>query len=215
MKKNTITNAILAANDGLDSERALGTAHDIMKYHDLCQPVLYHLVLTGATETATYRKVIKALVRRLRDYGCRVEYFGAFEAAEDKGGIHAHCFVLIETSKKFPKKIMNVNDGEYLHDLAVKNNLVNKDGSTARIHVAKPKNAMHGGEFFARPVVEGGKLEDCMKWCTYVFKSRSKDAVPGRETYFNSEFKANKERREATKFRTNKKPEQPSTTINV
>ena len=207
MKKNTITNAILSANGGLDSERALGTAYDIMKYHDLCQPILYHIVLTGSTTTAPYQATIKALVRRLRDYGCRVEYFGAYEVAEDKGGIHAHCFLLIETSKKFPFRIMNVNEGEYLYKLAAKNGI-------NTIHVAKPKNEMHGGEFFARPVVEGGKLEDCLKWCSYVFKSRSKLEVPGRETYFNSEFKANKTKREVTKFRTNKKPVPTPATIN-
>lgn len=207
MTKKTTNNAILAANGGVDSQRALDTALDILKYHDLCQPVLYHLVLTGSTSTLPYQKTIKALVRRLRDYGCRTEYFGAFEVAEDKGGIHAHCFLLIETSKKFPKRIMNVNEGEYLYKLAAKNGI-------DPIHVAKPKNPMHGGEFFARPVTDGGKLENCLGWATYVFKSRSKLEVPCRETYFNSEFQANKTKREATKFRTNKKPAQPSTTIN-
>lgn len=50
---------------------------------------------------------------------------------------------------------------------------------------------MHDGHLFARPVKEGGKLADCLSWASYEFKHRSKAGVPGRETYFNSEFRSN------------------------
>lgn len=188
---NKRSSAILDANNGgLDSARALDTAQTILKHHDLRQPVLYHMVVTGSESIATYQAVIKALVRKLRLYGCRTEYFGAFEVQPLKG-LHAHCFLLIETSKKPPFKIMSITDGEYLHKLALRHGLTN------RIHIAKPKNPMHGDQFFARPVASEGKLANCLVWATYVYKQRSKAKVPSRETYFNSEFKANAVKRAA------------------
>lgn len=189
MTRKKMTNAILDANGGLDSARALNTARNILTNNDLKQPVLFHLVLTGSQSIATYQAVIKSLVRRLRSR-CRTEYFGAYEVEPQEGkGLHAHCFFVIETSKKTPFKILDVNDGEYLHKLAERHKLVNQDGSVRRIHVSKPKNRMHGGHFFARPV--GELLVNCLEWIEYEFKLRSKDGVPSRETYFNSEFKAN------------------------
>ena len=184
--------AILDRNEGLHSQRALDTARAIMKHHDLRQPVMYHVVLSGG-EVINYQATIKALVRRLRNYGCRTEFFGAYEVAEDKGGIHAHCFFIIETSKKPPFKIMSIADGDYLTKLAKRNKLQNP------IHIAHPKNAMHGGEFFARPVVAGGKLANCLAWVTYIYKNRSKGAVARRETYFNSEFYSNTAKSTAAK----------------
>jgi hypothetical protein len=184
-KKNS--NAVLAANGGLHSSRALATAQNILTNHDLRQPVLFHMVLTGSDDITTYQAAIKALVRRLRTYGCRTEYFGAFEFQPLKG-LHAHCFVVIETSKKTPFKSLDIKDGGYLHKLADRNGI-------NRIHIAKPKNAMHGDQLFARPV--GDKLEDCLTWCAYVYKVRSKHLVQSRETYFNSEFKANGVKRAA------------------
>lgn len=184
-KKNS--NAVLAANGGLHSSRAFATAQNILKHHDLRQPVLFHMVLTGSDDITTYQATIKALVRRLRTYGCRTEYFGAFEFQPLKG-LHAHCFLLIETSKKTPFKILDIKDEGYLHKLADRSGI-------NRIHIAKPKNDMHGGQLFARPV--GDKLEDCLTWCGYVYKARSKHLVQSRETYFNSEFKANSVKRAA------------------
>lgn len=190
MTKKKMTNAILDANGGLDSARALATAHDILLNHDLKQPVLYHLVLTGSQSIADYQATIKSLIRRLRSR-CRTEYFGAYEVAVDKGGLHAHCFVLIETSKKPPFGLLCVKDGKYLHKLALRHGL-------NRIHISKPKNRIHGGQFFAKPVGDE-LLADCLKWATYEFKSRSKEGVQSRETYFNSEFKSNKAKRQAKK----------------
>jgi hypothetical protein len=182
------TNAILAANGGLDSARALSEAREILLFHDLRQPVLYHVVITGSESVATYQATIKALVRRLRNYGCRTEYFGAFENQPLKG-MHAHCFLLIETNKKNPIGILNVNDGKYLHKLAERNGI-------NRLHITGPKNEIHDSDgrpqLFARPVPDGGKLADCLQWVTYIFKMRSKQGVERRETYFNSEFTANK-----------------------
>jgi hypothetical protein len=186
---------ILNDNGGLDSARARSAAQNILLNHDLKQPVLYHFVFTGSQSIATYQAVIKSLVRRIRNHGCRLEYFGAYEVEpEEDKGLHAHCFLLIETNKKTPFKILNVNDGEYLHKLAIRHKLVNADGSTRRIHIAKPKNRMHEGQFFARPT-KGEKLDNCLTWLDYPFKVRSKDDIPSREKYFYSEFKANTAKR--------------------
>jgi hypothetical protein len=188
MPRKKMTSAILDANGGLNSARARSKARNILLNHDLKQPVIYHLVFTGSQSIADYQAIIKALVRRLRNAGCRTEYFGAYENDEEKG-IHAHCFFLIETSKKAPIKILNVNNGECLHKLAVKHGL-------NRVHLAKPQNTMHDGQFFARPV-GAEKLADCLQRIDYLYKSRSKEGVPSRETYFNSEFKNNTAKRAA------------------
>lgn len=184
---NKRSNAVLNANGGLHSARALDTALAIYLGHDLKQPVMYHLVFTGSQSIKTYQATTKALARRLRNYGCRIEYFGAYEVQPDKG-LHAHVFLLIETSKKTPFKILDITEGGYLAKLAKTKNI-------NPVHISKPKHRMHGGQLFARPV--GDKLEDCKAWFSYIYKARSKAGVPSRETYFNSEFAANKVIRDA------------------
>lgn len=182
-------------NEGLHSVRALTAVQHVMTHHDLKKAVLYHLVVTGSQDKKVYQALRKKLVRRIRDHGCRVEYFGAFEVAEDKGGLHMHCFLLIETAYKLPYGILNVNDGKFLHKLADEFNLAN-NGQKRRIHIAKPKNPMHEGQFYAR-MNTPEKLANALAWIEYPYKNRSKDAVPGRETYFASEFKSNVSKRQA------------------
>jgi hypothetical protein len=194
MPQKKMNSFILDANGGLESARALSHARNVLLSHDLKQPVLYHLVLTGSQSIPVYQGVIKSLMRRIRNHGCRLEYFGAYENDEKKG-MHAHCYILIETGRrKTPFKLLDVNDGEYLHKLAERHGLVNEKGKTQRIHVSKPKNAMHEGQFFARPT-KGEKLDNCLCWIEYPYKQRSKDGIPAREKFFNSEFKANKSKR--------------------
>lgn len=186
-----MNSAILGANGGLDSARALNHARNVMLNHDLSGAVLYHFVFTGSQDIAVYQAIIKSLVRRIRNHGCRLEYFGAYENDEMKGK-HAHCFMLIETGKGHsPIGILNVKDGAYLHKLAVRHGI-------NRIHLSKPKHAMHGGQFFARPA-KGEKLDNCLEWIEYAYKVRSKDGIPTREKYFNSEFKSNTTKRAAAK----------------
>ena len=191
-----MTNAILDANGGLDSVRALSTAHNILLNHDLQRPILYHVVITGG-DIETYQAVIKKLIRRIRTK-CRAEYFGAYEVAENRGGAHAHVFILIETRHHQPFKFMDIREGGYLLKLAKAHKLQKPDGTISPIHISKPKNRMHGGQMFAVPVGEE-LLADCLKWCTYEYKKRSKDGVKRRETYFNSEFKSNTANRAAAK----------------
>lgn len=191
MSRKKMSSAILDANGGLDSERALAHARNVLLNHDLKQPVLYHLVLTGSQLIPVYQATIKSLIRRIRSR-CRLEYFGAYENDEEKG-LHAHIYILIETSKKPPFALFSVGKGKYLDKLAVRHGL-------NPIHISKPKSRVHEGEFFARPVA-GEKLEDCLKWIEYPFKKRSKDGIPAREKYFSSEFKSNVAKRAIQKQR--------------
>ena len=111
-------------------------------------------------------------------------------------GLHAHVFYVIETSKKFPHATLDVTDGAWLHKLAERRGL-------NRIHIAKPQNKMHDAkgkqQLFARLTEEDGKLADCLERIEYLYKNRSKEGVPCREIYFNSEFKANAAKRAAKK----------------
>jgi hypothetical protein len=116
--------------------------------------------LTGSQSIPVYQAAIKSLIRRIRNHGCRLEYFGAYENDEEKG-MHAHCYILIETSKKTPFKLLDVNDGEYLHKLAERHGLTNDHGQTQRIHVSKPKNPMHDGSSYKGR--KAGKLP-CLDW---------------------------------------------------
>ena len=196
MTRKKISNDILDINGGLDSARALKTAHTILRTHDLKRPILYHMVITGG-DIATYQVVIKKLIDRIRTK-CRTEYFGAYEVAENRNGAHAHLFILIETRYNQPFKFLDVREGGYLLKLAKDHKLVKSDGTISPIHIAKPKNAMHRGQMFACPE-KGPLLTDCLKWCTYEFKSRSKEGVDRRETYFNSEFASNVAKRAEAK----------------
>lgn len=201
MTRNKMSNPILDANGGLDSKRALRTAHNILLNHDLQRPILYHLVITGG-DIKTYQAVIQKLIRRIRTK-CRAEYFGAYEVAENRGGAHAHVFILIETRYNQPFKFLDIREGGYL--LKIKK----AHGLKFPIHVSKPKNAMHRGQMFAVP--EGDDLlADCLKWCAYEYKSRSKEGVERREVYFNSEFESNKAKRVAAKPKRVKKSSLPS-----
>jgi len=207
MTRKKMTNAILDANGGLDSVRALSTAHNILLNHDLQRPILYHVVITGG-DIKTYQAVIKKLIGRIRTK-CRAEYFGAYEVAENRGGAHAHVFILIETRHNQPFKFMDIREGGYLLKLAKAHKLQKPDGTISPIHISKPKNRMHGGQMFAVPVGDE-LLADCLKWATYEYKSRSKEGVERREVYFNSEFESNKAKRVVEKAKRVKKSSLPS-----
>jgi hypothetical protein len=62
------------------------------------------------------------------------------------------------------------------------------------MHHAKGKS-----QFFARLTEHDGKLADCLERIEYLYKNRSKENVPCREIYFNSNFEANKAKRVAKK----------------
>jgi len=126
----------------------------------------------------------------IRDNGSRCEYFGCLEMDENKG-LHAHVYFVIDRSKKFPHKTLDVTDGAWLHKLAQRRGL-------NRIHIAQPQNKMHNSngkkQFFAS-LDDEAKLADCLERIEYLYKNRSKENVPCREIYFNSNFEANKAKR--------------------
>jgi hypothetical protein len=186
------TNPILRANGGLHSRRALKKIEERLQNHGMKKAILVHFVLTGSQIVQTYRDAYNEIAEELRSHGCTTEFFGCLEMDEIKG-LHAHIYYLIETLKKFPKPILNVNDGEFLHNLSIKYGI-------NRPHIAKPENPIHYSngkkQFFARPTA-GEKLDDCLQRIAYLYKNRSKEGVPCREIYFNSEFNANVAKRQA------------------
>lgn len=174
-------------NHGLHSKRALKSVNQLFTTHDLKDPVLYHIILSGSQDKKAYQAVMKYLMQHIRTK-CRAERIGAFEVGEEKSGLHAHAFVIIETADHFPSDLLDVREGKWIA------RCIKRTGISIRIE--PPKNWMHGGQMFAR-MNTPKKLENCINWATYILKLRSKDAVPGRETYFGSEFSSNIAKREA------------------
>jgi hypothetical protein len=195
------SNAILSANGGLHSKRAMKKVKDRLQNHGMKRSILVQFVLTGSQSVKVYRDTYNDIADHIRDNGSRCEYFGCLEVDEVKG-LHSHVYFVIETIKKFPHKTLDVTDGAWLHKLAERRGLVNDDGTTRRIHIAQPQNKMHNShgrkQFFAR-LDDEAKLADCLERIEYLYKNRSKANVPCREIYFNSNFEANKAKRTAKK----------------
>lgn len=188
MTRKKYTNSILAGNNngGLHSTRKLNTVQQFFNTHDLKKAILYQFILSGSDRTE-YQATLKALMRHIRTK-CRAEYIGAYEVGEEKGGIHAHAFVLVETAKHFPSDLLDVSEGQFIARRIKRRKL--------SIRIEPPKNPMHGGAMFAK-MNTPAKLADCLKWATYFLKVRSKEDVTDRETYFGSEFLSNIAKREA------------------
>jgi len=193
--KQKQTSAILNKNGGLHSKRALKKVQELLNTHGLKRAILVHMVLTGSQSVQVYRDTYNDIADHIRDNGSRCEYFGCLEMDEDKG-LHAHVYFVIETSKQFPHATLNVKDGEWLHRLADRRSL-------NRIHIAKPQNKIHHAngkaQFFARLEEKDGRFADCLERIEYLYKNRSKEKVPSREIYFNSNHKANTAKRVAKK----------------
>jgi hypothetical protein len=181
------TEDVRVLNDGLHSKRALNTVRQLFTTHDLKDAVLYQFIASGSQDREVYQATMKSLIRHIRTK-CRAEYIGAYEVGEEKSGLHTHAFVIIETAKHFPSDLLDVSEGKFIARLR------KRKGISLRIE--PPKNRMHGEAMFAR-MSTPAKLENCINWCTYILKPRSKDDVPGRETYFGSEFVSNITKREA------------------
>jgi hypothetical protein len=174
-------------NDGLHSERAASAVYELFTTHDLKKPLVYQFILSGSQDKAVYQATMKAIMKHIRTK-CRSEYIGAYEVGEEKGGLHSHSFVIIESSKHFPSDLLDVSEGKFLARLRKRKKI--------SLRIEPPKNQMHGGEMYAR-MNTPEKLENCINWATYILKLRSKGNVPGRETYFGSEFASNIAKREA------------------
>jgi hypothetical protein len=188
-------NPILSANGGLHSKRALKKVQANLQNHGLKRAILVHMVITGSQSVQVYRDTYNDIADHLRDHGSRCEYFGCLEMDSVKG-LHCHILYVIETSKKFPHKTLDVSDGAWLHQVAERRGL-------NRVHIAQPQNKLHYAkgkpQFFARLTEKDGKLADCLARIEYLYKNRSKEGVPCREIYFNSEFKSNATKRAAKK----------------
>lgn len=180
------TEDVRVLNDGLYSRRALSAVGQLFTTHDLKEAVLYQIIMSGSQDKPVYQAAMKDLMRHIRTK-CRAEYIGAYEVGEEKAGLHIHAFVLIETLKHFPSDLLSVKEGQHLARLRKRKGI--------SIRIEPPKNAMHGGQMFAR-LDTPAKLENCINWASYILKPRSKGEVPGRETFFGSTLKANVTKRE-------------------
>lgn len=200
MSKKRYTNDVLAGNSngGLHSTRKLHTLNQFMTTHDLKQAVLYQFILSGS-DKAEYQATMKALIKHIRTK-CRAEYIGAYEVGDEKGGLHAHAFVIIETAKHFPADLLDVSEGKFIARRIKRkaNAKTDANDKSLSIRIEPPKDRMHGGAMFAR-MNTPEKLADAIKWASYFLKARSKNEVPGRETYFGSEFASNIAKREAVR----------------
>jgi hypothetical protein len=181
------TEDVRVLNDGLHSKRTQNAIRKLFTTYDLKNAVLYQFIVSGSQDREEYQASIKALMRHIRTK-CRAEYIGAYEVGEEKNGLHTHTFVIIETVKHFPSDLLSVAAGGFIA------RRIKRTGLSVRIE--PPKNRMHGGAMFAR-MDTPAKLENCINWAGYILKPRSKDDVPGRETYFGSEFTSNIAKREA------------------
>lgn len=199
MPRTTYTNSVLAGNNngGLHSRRKLNTLDQFFNTHDLKNPVLYQVILSGS-DKAEYQATMKAIMRHIRTK-CRAEYIGAYEVGAEKGGLHEHAFVLIETVKHFPSDLLDVSDGKFIaRRIARKAKEAEEAGldNGLSIRIEPPKHPMHGGAMCAK-LDTPQKLADAIEWASYCLKARSKEAVPGREKYTGSEFASNIGKREA------------------
>jgi hypothetical protein len=190
MARKQYSNNILAKNGGLHSRRALKTVRQAMTTHKFKKPILYQIILSGKPTKADYQATIKRLIEHIRTK-CKAEYIGAYEVGDEKGGLHAHAFVIVETLDHFPgNDVLNVSAGYFIARRIARTGM--------SIKIAPPQNTMHDGAMFAR-MDTPAKLANCIDWTTYTLKLRSKDAVPGREIYFGSCHAANARKREAVR----------------
>ena len=190
MARKQYSNNILAKNGGLHSRRALKTVRQAMTTHKFKKPILYQIILSGKPTKADYQATIKRLIEHIRTK-CKAEYIGAYEVGDEKGGLHAHAFVIVETLDHFPgNDVLNVSAGYFIARRIARTGM--------SIKIAPPQNTMHDGQMFAR-MDTPAKLANCIDWTTYTLKLRSKDAVPGREIYFGSCHAANARKREAVR----------------
>jgi hypothetical protein len=188
MARRKYSNNILAKNGGLHSARQLKSVRQLMTNHGLKDAILYEFILAGKADKADYQATIKKLMQHIRTK-CRAEYIGAYEVGNEKGGLHCHVFVIVETLHHFPgNDLLNVSAGHFIARRIALTGM--------SIKIAPPQNTMHDGAMFAR-MDTPAKLANCIEWTTYILKLRSKDAVPGREIYFASEFASNTRKREA------------------
>lgn len=190
MARKQYSNNILAKNGGLHSRRALKTVRQAMTTHKFKRPILYQIILSGKSTKKEYQATIKRLIEHIRTK-CKAEYIGAYEVGSEKGGLHCHAFVIVETLDHFPgDDVLNVSAGYFIARRIALTGM--------SIKIAPPQNPMHDEQMFAR-MDTPAKLANCIDWATYTLKLRSKDAVPGREIYFGSCHAANARKREAVR----------------
>ncbi|MBB6135985.1 hypothetical protein HD842_004162 [Massilia aurea] len=177
-KRTTTKTTDTLKNGGIHSVRHYKAACDWINTHTFINAQLWHIVLFGSTDRASYQKALDRLLELLRDAGMRVEWRAAYEYDSEKEShkaLHRHVFLMIEASTHKPIAILN-----------------NKAGATGlraklalygvKFHIAPPGDdlGIHGGQpYMYVPKKEGVKRHDCREWIAYIYKVRSKAGVVG------------------------------------
>lgn len=197
-------------NQGLDSVKAIKKAQEIVLYcSDAYEEAhMYSLVIVGSQSVADYRWAYNSMAEKLRDFGFKAEFFGAIEHEEEKGGLHCHCYFIIECVDANPagvKRVSKAGTAKVVKIMSTQTDSWFKKTLAKRgmsFHISEPQNEVHRTRLgkkpmYARPTLKGGRLADCLTWSSYPYKKRSKAEAKkkSREIYFFSEFEANKAKR--------------------
>jgi hypothetical protein len=178
-KRTTTKTTNTLKNGGLHSVRHFKDACHWINTHTFINAQLWHIVLIGSTDKASYKKALAKLLELLRDAGMRVEWRSAYEYDSEKEShkaLHRHVFLMIEASTHKPIAILNNKAGA----TGLRAKLALCGG--VNFYIAPPGDdlGIHGNQpYMYVPKKEGVKRHDCREWISYIYKVRSKAGVVG------------------------------------
>jgi hypothetical protein len=172
-----------------------GGIHDLAQYRKgqamlLNNPYkasrLYHVVFTGSENPEDYQYAINALAEKLRDNNMPCQWKGAYER-DCKKRFHFHVFIMVESHYANPcYYIRYAKDGWLVEQLRKYNE---SHGCKLAFQVAAPKGDIHRTRLGKRKnyatLPKGPKLDNCLEWISYIYKTRSKDDTM-KQTYTSS-----------------------------
>ncbi|CAN7417749.1 hypothetical protein [Massilia sp. LjRoot122] len=163
------------ANGGNHSPVNYRKHKNMLLTHPYAIGLLFHIVLTGSEDRATYRKAVELLCKQLRAKGMPCRYKACYERDKWKR-FHKHIFLLIEAKDTHPNSIIHYSTTGWFTKML--------KGMGLGFNICSPEDIMHyvGGKkvnYAYVPKKAGSKLEDCCEWISYLTKVRSKAGVEG------------------------------------